>query len=78
MTSCRRPLRHCALAVWVWGAASGASLADTPPDQLVGEIYSMIMGLLHDVRFLRDPQAVARTEASWARLVKSYTNGSPP
>ena len=46
--------------------------------QLVGEIYSMIMGLLHDVRFLRDPQAVSRTEASWARLVKSYTNGSPP
>ena len=35
MTSCRRLLRHCALAVWVWGAASGASLADTPPDQLV-------------------------------------------
>ena len=32
----------------------------------------MIMGLLHDVRFLRDPQAAQRTEASWARLVKSY------
>ena len=46
--------------------------ADTPPEQLAGEIYAMAMGLLHDVRFLRDPQAVQRTEASWARLVKSY------
>ena len=47
-------------------------LHDTPPDQLVGEMYCLIMGLLHDVRFLRDPQAAQRTEASWARLVKSY------
>ncbi|MNL89841.1 hypothetical protein D3C87_2204200 [compost metagenome] len=46
--------------------------ADTPADQLVAEIYAMVMGLLHDVRFLRDPQAAQRTEASWARLVKSY------
>ena len=37
-----------------------------------GEWFLDAMGLLHDVRFLRDPQAVARTEASWARLVKSY------
>lgn len=44
----------------------------TPPDQLVGEIYAMAIGLLHDVRFLRDPHALARTEASWARLVQSY------
>ena len=45
---------------------------DTPPDQLVGEMYCLVMGLLHDVRFLRDPQAAQRTEASWARLLKSY------
>jgi len=51
---------------------AGHLAADTPPEQLAGEIYAMAMGLLHDVRFLRDPQAVQRTEASWARLVKSY------
>jgi AcrR family transcriptional regulator len=44
----------------------------TPADQLVAEIYALQMGLLHDVRFLRDPQAVHRAEASWARLAKSY------
>jgi len=45
---------------------------DTPADQLVGEISALIMGQLHDVRFLRDPHAAHRTEASWERLVKSY------
>ena len=63
------------------GAASSALIRscvdicaspDTPPDQLVAEIYAMVIGMLHDVRFLRDPQAVPRTEASWARLLKSY------
>jgi len=57
---------------------AGHLAADTPPEQLAGEIYAMAMGLLHDVRFLRDPQAVQRTEASWARLVKSYRNETPP
>ena len=40
--------------------------------ELAGEISALIMGQLHDVRFLRDPQAAHRTEASWERLVKSY------
>jgi len=57
---------------------AGHLAADTPPEQLAGEIYAMAMGLLHDVRFLRDPQAVQRTEASWARLVKSYRNEATP
>lgn len=39
--------------------------------QLVGELSAMIMGLLHDTRFLRDPRAADRTQASWDRLVKS-------
>ena len=51
---------------------AGHLRADTSADQLAGEISALIMGQLHDVRFLRDPQAVPRTEASWARLVKSY------
>ena len=44
---------------------------DTDADQLVGELSALIMGLLHDTRFLRDPRAADRTQASWDRLVKS-------
>jgi AcrR family transcriptional regulator len=46
--------------------------ADADPDQLVGEICNLSVGLLHDARFLRDPTAAARAQASWKRLVRSY------
>ena len=29
---------------------------DTDPEQLVFEIYSLMVGLMHDARFLRDPR----------------------
>ncbi|MBX3585321.1 MAG: TetR/AcrR family transcriptional regulator [Ramlibacter sp.] len=45
---------------------------DTDAEQLVGEVCSMIMGMLHDTRFLRDTRAAERTQASWDRLIKSY------
>ncbi|HEX2546656.1 MAG TPA: TetR/AcrR family transcriptional regulator [Ramlibacter sp.] len=45
---------------------------DTDPEQLVGEIYSLAMGLVHDIRFLRDPRAPERAQASWDRLRKTY------
>lgn len=45
---------------------------DTDPEQLVGEIYSLAMGLLHDIRFLRDPSAARRAQRTWERLVKTY------
>ncbi|MBC5782546.1 TetR/AcrR family transcriptional regulator [Ramlibacter sp. USB13] len=45
---------------------------ETDPEQLVAEIYSLAMGQLHDIRFLRDPRATERAQASWERLVKSY------
>ena len=45
---------------------------DTDPEQLVGEIYAFIMGLLHDIRFLRDTRAAERAQRTWERLVKSY------
>ena len=45
---------------------------DTDPEQLVAEIYSLAMGQLHDIRFLRDPRATDRAQAAWERLVKSY------
>ncbi len=51
---------------------AGHLKADTDPEQLVGEIYSLAMGLLHDIRFLRDPRAPDRAQATWARLLKTY------
>ena len=45
---------------------------DTDPEQLVGEICAMTMGLLHDARFLRDHRAAERAQATWARLRASY------
>jgi hypothetical protein len=45
---------------------------DTDAEQLVGEISSLVLGLVHDARFLRDPRAAERTLASWQRLVATY------
>ncbi|MDD2924902.1 helix-turn-helix domain-containing protein [Rhodoferax sp.] len=45
---------------------------DTMPEQLVGEIYGIAIGLLHDARFLRDPTAAERARATWQRLLQSY------
>jgi AcrR family transcriptional regulator len=51
---------------------AGHLKADTDPDQLAAEIYSLAMGLLHDIRFLRDPRAADRAQLSWQRLAKTY------
>ncbi len=63
---------RAALRRTVLEAVEAGHLApDTDADQLVGELSALIMGLLHDTRFLRDPRAADRTQASWDRLVKS-------
>ena len=51
---------------------TGELKADTEPAQLVGEICNLAMGLLHDVRFLRDPRAAERATLTWQRLIASY------
>jgi AcrR family transcriptional regulator len=51
---------------------AGHLQATLDADQLVSEIYSMSIGLLHDIRFLRDPRAADRAQASWQRLLASY------
>ena len=73
---------HLVQAITVWRAALrrtvqqaitlGQLRADTDADQLVGELYSLVIGLLHDARFLRDPRATERTQTSWTRLIASY------
>jgi AcrR family transcriptional regulator len=45
---------------------------DTEPEQLVAEISSLVLGLVHDVRFLREPRAAERARATWHRLLQTY------
>ncbi|RYF44243.1 MAG: TetR/AcrR family transcriptional regulator [Comamonadaceae bacterium] len=51
---------------------AGDLKADTDPEQLVSEVSALAMGLLHDARFLRDPRAAERAQATWQRLKTSY------
>jgi AcrR family transcriptional regulator len=46
--------------------------ADVEPEQIVFEVYGLMAGLMHDVRFMRDPRAVERSLAAFNRLVDSY------
>ena len=56
----------------VQAVESGDFRSDTDPEQLVAEIYALMLGLIHDTRFLRDPRAAERAQASWQRLARSY------
>ena len=46
--------------------------AGTSPEQVVAETNALILGLLYDARFLRDPHAADRAEAAWQRIRQSY------
>lgn len=47
---------------------------DTDPEQLVSEINALILGLIHDARFLRQARAAERAQATWRRLLDTYKN----
>jgi AcrR family transcriptional regulator len=51
---------------------TGELQADTDPDQMVSEISSLALGLIHDTRFLREPKAAERAQATWNRLLQTY------
>lgn len=51
---------------------AGQLQPDTDPDQLVGEMYALMLGMTHDTRFLRDARSAERAQTSWKRLLKSY------
>jgi AcrR family transcriptional regulator len=51
--------------------------ADTDPDQLVFEMYGLILALHHDARFLKLPGSVNRAEVGFERLIKSYQKPQP-
>ena len=47
---------------------------DTDPDQLVYEMYGLILVLHHNARFLKSPGSAARAETGFERLINSYEN----
>ncbi|HEY1225776.1 MAG TPA: TetR family transcriptional regulator [Ramlibacter sp.] len=51
---------------------AGHLRAGTDAEQLVGEIYALTLGLIHDARFLRDTRAAERAQATWQRLLSTY------
>lgn len=52
----------------------GALRAESDPQQLVYEMYGLILALHHDARFLRVPGAVERANRGFARLIENYRN----
>jgi AcrR family transcriptional regulator len=51
---------------------SGEIMSDTDADQLVVELYSLMLGMYHEARFMRDARAADRAHAAYARLIASY------
>ncbi len=49
---------------------------DTDPTQLTFEINSLMIGFLHDARFVRDPQVHDRTTSAYQRLISTYRSFS--
>jgi AcrR family transcriptional regulator len=48
--------------------------SDTDADQLVYEMYGLILALHHDARFLRMPGSIERARAGFDRLIQNYQN----
>jgi AcrR family transcriptional regulator len=48
--------------------------AGTDPQQLVFEMYGLVLAVHHDARFLRMPGAVDRAHRGFARIVDDYRN----
>jgi AcrR family transcriptional regulator len=46
--------------------------ADTDPQQLVFEMYGLVLAVHHDARFLRIPGAVERANRGFARIVADH------
>jgi len=45
---------------------------DTEPEQLVFEIYSLAIGVMHDARFLRTDAVPRRAQRAFNRLISTY------
>ncbi len=49
---------------------------DTEPEQLVFEIYSLVIGVMHDARFLHDDTVPRRAQRAFNRLISTYKSFS--
>jgi len=49
---------------------------DTDAQQMVYEMYGLILALHHDARFLRQPGSVDRARVGFERLLKNYRTTS--
>lgn len=52
--------------------------AETDPQQMVYEMYGLILALHHDARFIKRPGSVERAQAGFERLLESYRAPQPP
>jgi AcrR family transcriptional regulator len=48
--------------------------ADMDPEQMVFEMYGLVLALHHDARFIERPGSVQRAQAGFERLIESYRN----
>lgn len=69
----KNALRRCVLQAIEMGHLS----EETDPDQMVFEMYGLILAVHHDARFLKLPGSVNRAEAGFERLIKSYQPPQP-
>ena len=51
---------------------------DTDAQQMVFEMYGLILALHHDARFLRMPGSVERARRGFERLIENYRNPAMP
>ncbi len=51
--------------------------ADTDPQQMVYEMYGLVLALHHDARFIKRPGSVDRAQTGFERLLKSYQSEGP-
>lgn len=66
-------LRRCVIQSVEMGHLS----PETDPDQLIFEMYGLILALHHDARFLKLPGSVHHAEAGFNRLIRSYQISQP-
>jgi AcrR family transcriptional regulator len=50
---------------------------DTDPQQMVYEMYGLVLALHHDARFIKRPGSVGRADVGFERLLKSDRVGNP-
>ncbi len=46
--------------------------ADVEPEQVVFEMYGLMLAVHHDARFIRKPGSAERAQAGFERLIRSY------